>query len=210
MSGLILRLRLLWVSCLAVLLLAPASAWAADQTTVTIQLRGDVPVVDRSVLGVVTINLSCTSGTDFVGDWYFDGTLDGQAASASGQAEGRWHGGRLSVTITSIDTWQMPGLGRFAVPSTASARTVGKVAYLTFRGKGPFPAAINTPLKNPCAGGTTQYVLTNAGTGVHRVPELPQTGAGPSSAWPVGWVLVGLCLAGAAGALGARLALSRR
>lgn len=154
------------------------SAVAAERTVV-FQSDLAVPVIGTRSVGVLTVVYDDMSGE---GSWNYDGTIDGQTASASGR-------GTFVVTtenvfelvMTTIESWNMPGLDP-AVPRTATVRSNGPLAYVNYDGPVysllAVPVAIDPPLTLPVEG---IYVLTNAGTGDDELNEIPSTGIGPGS-----------------------------
>lgn len=203
----------------AALVAGGAGALAQDaRTVVTVQVDGQVPIANVGLIGVLTYDLNCESASVMAGTWEFDGTINGQPAYSSGSASGGWDGDSLNMTLETLDTWDMPGVGRPATPVEATATGGGAgLATMTFNGRGPVPAAIQPAISNPCDGGATSYMVTAAGSGDDEVAELPNTGAavrnpGAGSGGAAFWskYLAALGLAGAASALGVRLRSARR
>lgn len=157
---------------------------AAERTAV-FQANLTVPILGTQSIGVLTVVYDDTTGE---GSWTFDGTIDGQPASASGRGVSVVDGSaapgeesRFSLTMTAIETWDMSGFDP-VVPRTATIRSAGALAYVNYDGPVfsllAIPVAIDPSLQFPIEG---VYVLTNAGSGDDMVEEIPRTGVGPTS-----------------------------
>lgn len=150
---------------------APASA---DERTIVFQANLTVPIVGTTALGTLT---STFDDVTHEGTWSFQGTINGQFAQSSGTGYSTLTDGAtptLTVVMTSIDSWQMPGIGRLATPASATIRFVGELAYVSFGPAVGVPVAVSPDISFPLTSGT--YVLTNAGAGEQGVGTLPNTG----------------------------------
>jgi hypothetical protein len=177
-------LRWLGVSFIVGLLfvLVSQSALAAERTAV-FQSDLTVPVLGTQSIGVLTVIYDEVTGE---GAWTYDGTMNGQPANASGRgtsvvSSGSGQSGESSfqLTMTSIESWNMPGFDP-DVPRFAVVRSSGGVAYVNYGGPVfslfAIPVAIDPPLSFPIEG---VFVLTNAGSGDDAVEVIPHTGLGP-------------------------------
>ncbi|HUG17082.1 MAG TPA: hypothetical protein VMM78_18900 [Thermomicrobiales bacterium] len=175
------------VGLLAVATVEPTLA--AERTAV-FQSDLTVPILGTRSVGVLTVNYDDVTGE---GSWVYEGTIDGEPASASGRGDsvveaggGQGAESSFQLTMTSIDTWQMPGLEP-DVPREATIRSSGSMAYVNYQGPVfsllAIPVAIDPPLAFPIEG---VYVLTNAGSGDEAVTEIPRTGVGPDGGAGIG------------------------
>jgi hypothetical protein len=154
---------------------------AATETSVW-QVDVSVPVINRAILGTLTANVDPATGN---GDWSFQGTVDGHTATASGKGQLSGSGSNGTITITSIDQWNLPGVPKPGLPLSGSVKVTGNVAYLTIHAQTlTFPliplsisGSNSSSVQFPPAAGT--YAVTMAGSGTQDVNSLPVTGAGP-------------------------------
>lgn len=163
-----------------VALLQIAPAFAAEQT-VTITLKVSAPLIGKSALGTMVLH-NAGDPSSLATTWTFTGQVDGQPASASGQAEGRFTGNTYDLTITRVDTWDMNGIPHPKLPLRMTARpgahqTVDLVVFAHTLGTVSTPLSVQgvTGVPAPFTGDLTLSV-TNAPGGVVRV--LPRTGVG--------------------------------
>ncbi len=198
------------------LALALAGSAAAQDTTIVWQVNLEIPVINRSVLGTVTTIGDSATGE---GTWSFQGTVDGKLATASGKGRITGSGSTATVTLTEIDTWNLPGVPQpRALPISATIRTVGNLAYVSYNGATikftGLPLALSAPITFPLHSGT--YTVTMAGTGAEGVTELPRTGVGEVAAAQSATshlpelLLAGGALAAAAAGLALRAVATRR
>lgn len=148
---------------------------AAASTTIVWQANLTIPLINKTALGTLTTIVDNATGQ---GTWSFQGTIDGQFAQSSGKGTFSGGGSTATVTMTSVDTWQMPGLPQPALPATATIRSAGNIAYVSFGAAIGVPVAVSQPLTFPLQGGT--YTLTTPGSGGQAVPNLPNTGGEPA------------------------------
>lgn len=135
-----------------------------------------VPVIGTAALGTLTVTVDQETGA---GAWAFQGTLDGQFAVASGTGRYRFEGSTIRLTLTSIEQWQMPGIGQPSLPATATVRNFGNLAYVSYGPAIGVPVSISPPLTSPLQSGV--YVLTEGGKGAEVIEALPNTGVAPNS-----------------------------
>lgn len=189
------------LACLALGLALTASPAAAStpQATVTMvfQVNVTVPVINKAALGTFTMTFDTVTER---GTWSFQGTIDGQFATASGTGICRVASAvrgiplagslmmlplariadtpEITASIDRIDTWQMPGINRPSLPADATLRTVGNLTYVSYRTTANAPLAVSPPIAVPFQSGT--YTVTSPGTGAQPVPNLPNTGTDPA------------------------------
>src|SRR5947209_8873178 len=156
-------------------LFAVMPAAAAADTTIVWQVNLTVPLINKAALGTLTTTVDSGTGR---GTWSFQGTIGGQFATASGTGTIAGSGSTATATITSIDTWQMPGIDRPALPASAQIRAVGNTAYVTYRQLVDVPVATSPPISFPLQPGA--YTLTSPASGEQGVPGLPNTGGEPA------------------------------
>lgn len=157
------------VGLLSVVLVTPARA---EVTTIVWQANLTIPVMHKkAALGTLTTVVDSVSGQ---GTWAFQGTIDGQLASASGAGTLTVDDGALTVSMTRIDAWRMPGLRQPALPATATIRLFGSLAYVSYGRFLGIPIAVSPSLSLPLRSGT--YTLMMPGSGTQPVPVLPNTG----------------------------------
>lgn len=164
------------VGLLSVPLVQPARAQDAHEETVVWQTNITVPVLGTTMLGTLTTTFNEATGQ---GDWRFQGTVDGQFATASGAGSYAAGGSAMTIKMTSIEDWRMPGVSPPAMPATASVREVGALAYASFGPAVGVPVAVNPSLDGPLTSGT--FILTTPGSGASNVTELPATGLAPNA-----------------------------
>lgn len=194
---------------LALALVAATPAFAAEQT-LTATVKVTFGFLGKTVMGTLVIKNSGTPGSIDM-TWTFTGTVDGKQASAKGAGTGRWTGTSYEGTVTRIDTWDMAGLPRPALPLPISLlQGVGRTIWVApgFKALG----TISTPLVvegveklPPPFQKDLALSVTNA-PGVQEIKGLPPTGAGPE------WLnLLALAfVVGGGGALAASRMLLRR
>ncbi|MEP6776722.1 MAG: hypothetical protein ABJA50_14100 [Chloroflexota bacterium] len=174
-------LALLFMMALAIV---PRGAWA--QTTsapssfvavqaartsdeyVTVQIDGATPT-GVHIVGTLVVRRTLSTGE---ANLSFNGTVEGQPASASAIASETWAGtGKDELNVTSITSWNAP----VPQPSLMNVHLsqVGP-GLLTING---IPMATSAELLPPGSGNQT-YVVTNPGVGEDSVAFLPQTGSG--------------------------------
>ncbi len=161
-------------------LLVAAAAIAQERTAVFIVSDVVMPHYDRMVSGQLTVAYDDSSGA---GTWSFQGMIDGQLATASGDGEFEAIGSdQFRLTITAIDSWKIPGIGGYA-PRTATIRTVGTLGYVSYQGRelslSAIPIAFSPKITTPVEG---VYTISSAGAGAAEVVTLPNTGVGPAVA----------------------------
>jgi hypothetical protein len=166
----------LTVGLLSVLLIQPAQAQESRDETVVWQTNITVPVLGTTMLGTLTTTFDEASGQ---GAWRFQGTIDGQFATASGAGSYEAGDSTMVIKMTSIDDWRMPGVAPPAMPATASVREVGTLAYASFGPAVGVPVAVNPSLDGPLTSGA--FILTTPGSGARNVTELPATGVAPTT-----------------------------
>lgn len=164
------------VGLLSVPLVQPARAQEAHEETVVWQTNITVPVLGTTMLGTLTTTFNEATGQ---GDWRFQGTVDGQFATASGAGSYEAEGSSMVIKMTSVENWRMPGVSPPAMPATASVREVGALAYASFGPAVGVPVAVNPSLDGPLTSGA--FTLTTPGSGASNVTELPATGLAPST-----------------------------
>jgi len=108
-------------------LLAVAPTAAAADTTIVWQVNLTVPLTNKAALGTLTTTVDSGTGQ---GTWSFQGTIGGQFATASGTGTIAGSGATATATITSIDTWQMPGIARPALQRAGRVLLVGTAPLL--------------------------------------------------------------------------------
>lgn len=201
-----LRARLVVLGLVGLVSLLVALPAAAEDITIVWQANLTVPVFDKAVLGTLTTTADPASGQ---GTWSFQGTIDGQLARAAGTGTMRVNGSTLTVTMTTIDTWQMPGLRQPVLPATATIQVAGNLAYVSYVrtvvNVVGLPIAVSPPLTLPLQSRT--YTLMMPGSGSQAVRTLPNTGGEPQSAPGEPILLAGL---GALGTLGGVILLRSR
>ncbi|HMM42749.1 MAG TPA: hypothetical protein PKA95_12675 [Thermomicrobiales bacterium] len=161
-------------------LLAVTAVVAQERTAVFIVSDVVMPHYDRIVSGQLTVDYDDSSGA---GSWSFQGMIDGQLATASGEGEFEATGSdQFRMTITAIDSWKIPGIGGYA-PRTATIRTVGALGYVSYQGRelslSAIPIAFSPKITTPVEG---VYTISSAGAGAAGVVTLPNTGVGPATA----------------------------
>lgn len=173
----------------------PAAVSAAEQTAV-FQVSITIPVRGIPALGSLTLVYDDASG---IGTWAFDGTIDGQPASASGSMTiGQSAGSqRIELTEIAVDEWTLP-LNRPEIVFSIGMRFDDGAAFMTYRGPGadlfsiPFELA-PTPVV-PISGA---FILADVGSTDAPVDELPSTGQRATLFADVPWQAVVLAISGA-------------
>lgn len=153
-------------------------AAAQERTAVFVVSDVVIPRVDRVVSGQFTVSYDDATGA---GTWTFQGMIDGQLATASGSGSFEQSGSdTFRVTLTGIDSWKIPGVSGYA-PRTATIRTVGALAYVSYQGRElslvGIPVAFSPKITMPVEG---VYSISSPGAGAAGVATLPNTGVGPA------------------------------
>lgn len=169
-----------------------SAAVSAEEEELIVQ-AGDlvVPVYGYPASGVLTMPYDTESGE---GTWSFQGTIAGQEASASGSGICVMDEDAQTVTLTmtSIDSWNMPGFAPY-VPRAAtielsvirqaqrlSAQSESEIVYVSYDGRFNdvfgIPVAVTPPLEFPLSG---TYSISSPGSGEAPVQTLPNAGIGP-------------------------------
>lgn len=168
----------LLVGLLCALAAMPA---VAEERTAVFQANVTVPFYGTNALGALTIVYDDVTDE---GVWDFQGTIAGKPAYASGEGTFTLGGSGTTVfqlTMTSVDTWQMPGISP-RVPRSAEIRSVGDLAYVSYSGRFvdvvALPLSISPDLSFPVAG---VYTVTDAASGEQPITLLPATGVADSA-----------------------------
>jgi hypothetical protein len=146
-----------------------------DQRVVTIMAHTTVPILDLNVSGVLVLTLT-GSGESFDVDWTFRGQRGSRVADASGTGVGSFHGDELSLTLTSIASWDVPGFPQPVVPKTASVTPLRfNVAVVSVPSVAVFglPISVHPRFANPFESRWRNYVVASTGTGAIRYARLP-------------------------------------
>lgn len=173
--------RLVVLAMVALLSLATATATLAAGQTVTANVKVTVPGVNKTIMGAIVVKNSGTAD-NISAVWTFIGTVDGQAASAKGLAEGRFTGTGYEGQLTKVETWDMLGLPKIGIPTPLSLQSgtdqaiVGSVKTKMF-GDISAPLAVQGVEKMiaPFSGDLTLSVTNQT---AQPVLTLPRTGAG--------------------------------
>lgn len=166
--------RVTFTLALGLLSALPVSPALAEEQTLVFQANLTIPIVGHTALGTLTTTFDDES---LEGTWSFQGTINGQFAYAAGDGYSELSNGNprvLTVVMTSIESWQMPGLGPPAMPAKATIRFTGALAYVSFGPVIGIPVSISPEMAFPLTSGT--YVLTNPASGEKGIGTLPNTG----------------------------------
>ena len=175
--------RILILTLAFLLAVGTTTAAFAEEQTVTATIRVNFAFLGKMVMGTLVMRNS-GSPQSIDAAWTFTGTVDGNPASAKGQASNRWTGTAYEGTITKIETWDMAGLPQPALPLPISAlqgtgQTIWSTAAFEAVGTMSFPLNIqglaNLP---PPFQGDAALSVTNA-AGIQEIKGLPRTGAAP-------------------------------
>lgn len=163
------------------------AAQASDPATetVTIQLDGTTPT-GMQIIGALVVKRTPGTGK---ADLKFNGTINGQPASATATATETWSGnGTAVIKVTEITSWN----SSMPKPALMNIELVQVSAgLLTLNG---IPMAASGSLLPP-GSGNASYVVGNAGEGVDTLVFLPNTGQGGVLAGPllIAGFLVTIC-----------------
>ncbi|CCF83192.1 hypothetical protein [Nitrolancea hollandica] len=176
------RVRMLWTCVLLVVLVAamfPAvtSAAPAEKTkSFTIISSGQVPLLNIGVGGTLTGTFSGTQDS-FAIDWTFRGFSGGGGpATASGTGTGSWDPSShtLSLSLTGISSWDIPG---FPQPQVGSATVTRLGPDLVSVSVGDIvsgiPMVVTPPFGNPFNNPFQFWTATAIGTGSVNLDALP-------------------------------------
>ncbi len=176
------RVRMLWTCVLLVVLVAamfPAvtSAAPAEKTkSFTIISSGQVPLLNIGVGGTLTGTFSGTQDS-FAIDWTFRGFSGGGGpATASGTGTGSWDPSShtLSLSLTGISSWDIPG---FPQPKVGSATVTRLGPDLVSVSVGNLvsgiPMVVTPPFGNPFNNPFQFWTATAIGTGSVNLDALP-------------------------------------
>lgn len=172
----------------------------AEGQTVTATLKLSIPFVGgETALGTMVIQNAGTAG-NMDSHWTFVGQVNGQPATASGTARGRWNGSGYDGSIIAVESWRMGGVPAPKLPLAmsflnVSGQTVNSSVSTHRSGALTVPLAIQGVNALPAPfQGNLQISATNV-TG-SEIQSLPRTGATPD--WmnlaAVSAILVGILL----------------
>lgn len=73
--------------------------------------RNQVPIVNVSELGTLTVDVKSGTPSNFSYSWYYWGSANGQFAYASGTGQGSGNADHLTLTLAAqnISSWHIPG-----------------------------------------------------------------------------------------------------
>ena len=115
--------------------------------------------------------------------WNFRGlTLGGGPASASGGGVGSWSDNTLTVTLTSISYWNIPGFDQPEIPKTGTVQQVSsRIASVSVSDPeqgtivAGIPLFVSPRMQDPFAGRKSSpfYTESSLGTGSTNIQTLP-------------------------------------
>lgn len=176
------RMKLLWTCVLLVMLIAatfPAvtSARQAERTrSFVIISSGKVPILNIGIGGTLTGTFS-GSQDSFAIDWTFRGISSGGGpATASGSGVGSWNPSShtMTLSLTGINSWDVPGFPQPKVGSASMTRLGPNLVSVSVGDiVSGIPVIVTPSFGNPFTNPFQFWTATAVGTGSINHEALP-------------------------------------